>query len=201
MVPGGQLGRGWSVPEVLLRASQYLLGTEHVSPWLRVLPLSLKGLPAWTAYSCPFTLVVALFCISSVLLSLSPDPVFFLTTIETSENLNLTSVALPGNALPSHLLLKVSHFLRSPFLLKVGPPFLLKGRTLERELTFFFWTLNGRRMIKMLLCEEEALVNKASTLWNCYDSLEYIYLNDRGSSKINGSWFGFLHKYWMFAIS
>ena len=46
----------------------------------------------------------------------------------------------------------------------------------------------------MLLCEEEALgllnvVNKASTLCNCYDSLVHIYLNDRGSSKINGNWF------------
>lgn len=60
--------------------------------------------------------------------------------------------------------------------------------------------------MKMLLCEEEALgllnvVNKASTLCNCYDSLVHIYLNDRGSSKINGNWFGFLYKYWMFAIS
>lgn len=54
--------------------------------------------------------------------------------------------------------------------------------------------------MKMLLCEEEALgllnvVNKASTLCNCYDSLVHVYLNDRGSSKINGSWFGFLYKY------
>lgn len=102
---------------------------------------SVKDLPTWTVYSCPFTLVVTFFYISSVLLFLSPDPVFFLTTIETSKNLNTTSVGLPANALPSHLL-KVSHFLRSPFL--------LKGRTLERELTFFLdfkWKENDENVI------------------------------------------------------
>ena len=52
---------------------------------------SFKDLPTWTIYSCPFTLVVTFFCISSVLLFLFPDPVFFLTTIENSKNLSPTS--------------------------------------------------------------------------------------------------------------